>query len=629
MAISSGVEIMAVVSNLTEIIGETQARVPHHPAQRYFDGNRWVDRTYRELWDAIQGAARGLRALGVKPHDCVAVVSKTRPEWVIADYAILLLDAVSVPIYPSTPAEQMAYILNDAQVVLSIVENRALADKLPHGARVVLIDAPDDGVSLAALSRAGEVIRADKTREDLATLVYTSGTTGMPKGVMLTHGNLIANAEALRALMAGEPDMQITADDVALAFLPLSHILERTGHNVLLWQGATLGYARSIDDLADDLLAVRPTVMVAVPRVFEKIYARILGDVSRSLWVRRYVFARALAAGLHRYELLAVGQGVPEWFERRLRFFDRLVFAKVRAAVGGRLRYVIAGGAPLAPDIGRFFFAVGIPVLEGYGLTETAPVLAVNRPPVPRYGTVGKPLPGVSVRIAEDGEILARGPNIMAGYWNRPEDTQAAIVDGWFGTGDLGELTPDGFLRVTDRKRNIIVLSTGKNVAPQGVEQRLILSPLIEQAVVLGDRRKYVSALLYLDPHRVGEWAARHHKSGLDPRVLLKDPDLVAHTLAEVERTTQGLADFERPKRVALLPEPLSEAKGELTPSLKVKLAVVERRYQSMIDRLYGETRDASDLSLSAMRPKAAVGRTLAAIGAGVIVALIIHFVVG
>jgi long-chain acyl-CoA synthetase len=623
-----------MAANLTDIIRETAVRLPDQAAQRYFDGTQWVDRTYRQLWELIQATARGLREMGVKPQDRVAILAKTRPEWVVADYAILLIDAVTVPIYPSSPADQIAYIVEDAGISVAIAENGTLAQKFPPSVRVLIIEATTDFAAqerfaaFESVARPGDSIAPAHTRADLATLVYTSGTTGLPKGVMLTHGNLLANAEAIRSLLNAQLAMHVTTNDVALAFLPLSHILERTGHNVLLWEGATVAYARSTDDLPQDLLEVRPTVMIAVPRVFEKIYARIQGEVSGYHAAKRYLFDRALQAGLARYAALAQDGAVPALLESRARLYDRLVFEKVRAAVGGRLRYVIAGGAPLTADIGRFFFAVGIPVLEGYGLTETAPVLAVNTPPVPKYGTVGRPLPGIEIRIADDGEILARGPSVMSGYWNLEEETQAALENGWLHTGDLGELTPEGYLRVTDRKKYIIVLSTGKNVAPQAVEQRLILSPLIEQAVVLGNRRKYVAALLYLDPGELARWAQQHNKGRLDMPLLLKDPDLMAHVTTEVAHTTADMASFERPKRVAFLPKPLSEERGELTPSLKVKLPVVERNYQRQIDELYSDASDVRELIASGDGPKSTWGRTLAAIAAGVALALIIRFVI-
>lgn len=616
--------------NLTDIIKQTAELLPDHPAQRYWDGSRWIDRSYRDLWLSIQATARGLKALGVAPGDRVGILAQTRPEWVIADYAILLLDAVTVPIFPSSTREQIAYIFEDAGIQWVIVDNDSMREKLPGDGSYLFFDAsPGDACGFAQVAQPGPDIMPVNGRTDLATIVYTSGTTGIPKGVMLTHGNLLANVEAVTEVASRGTAMRMTPEDVALTFLPLSHILERTGHNVLLRHGVTIAYARSVDRMANDLLAVRPTLMVAVPRIFEKIYSRIEHQVQQYSRIKRYVFDLAVKTELQRYEMLIAEQSLPQRLVQRHQRYDRLVFQKVREAVGGRLRFVIAGGAPLTPEIGRFFFAVGIPVLEGYGLTETAPVLAVNFPPVPRYGTVGRPLPGVEVRIAKDGEILVRGPNVFQGYWNMPRETREAMVEGWFLTGDQGELTVDGYLVVNGRKKQLIVLSTGKNVAPQAVEQRLTLSPWIEQAVVLGDRRKYLTALLYLDPDRLAEWAHHAGLASLDTPILLKNPSLMATVLNEVQRTTKDLADFERPKRVAFLTEALSEEHGELTASLKVKLAEVQNRYSLLIDAMYGESVDAQVVSTINRRDPFALGRVVVAVGAGVALALIIRWVAG
>jgi long-chain acyl-CoA synthetase len=613
------------MQNLTEILRDSAERFSDQPAQRFFNGSTWVDRSYRELWEDVQATCRGLLALGVEPGDRVGIMSATRPEWVLADYAILCADAVTVPIYPSSAPEQVRHICEDAGIGWVITENSTLAQKLPDSVRCIVMTGDDaKHRALATLKIAGTPVAPVHGREDLATLVYTSGTTGLSKGVMLTHGNLLANLESIVRIAQDRPLMRMTRADVALSFLPLSHILERTGHNVLLHEGVTIAYARSADDLAEDLLTIRPTLMIAVPRVFEKIYARIVTQVGQYSVLKRSLFEAGVRAGKNYYRQLVSHPQTAEPRPWTLTWYDRLVLQKIRAAIGGRLRYVIAGGAPLSPEIGLFFFAVGIPVLEGYGLTETAPVLTVNVPDWPRYGTVGGALPGVEIAIADDGEILARGPNVFTGYWHLDEETRAALVDGWFHTGDLGELTDDGYLRVTGRKKQLIVLSTGKNVSPQVVEQKLMLSPLIEQAVVLGNHRKFVAALLYLEPGRVRNWAQGRGKADEALLTLASDPDLMAHALEEVRRVTADLAPFEQPKRVALLPEPLSEERGELTPSLKVKQSVVETRYHTMIEALYSDA-DAI-LERQANQSAMQVSRALLAIAVGVGLALIIRF---
>lgn len=613
------------MENLTEIVQLTSERLPDHPAQRYWDGSGWIDRSYKELWETIQSTARGIKALGMNPGDRVGLMAKTRPEWVIADYAILLADLVTVPLYPSVPPEQISHIVEDAGITWVIVDNQRDLGKLPPEVQGLYFDGdPEGSAAFSRLAREGPPVVPQRTRNDLATLVYTSGTTGNPKGASLTHGNLLANVEAIAAIAQDNPGFSMTPFDVALAFLPLSHILERTGHNVLMWHGVTIAYARSTDQLPQDLLSVGPTLMIAVPRVFEKMYARIQDQVSRTGGMKRILFDAAVNMGRQQYHRLTQGKRLSSSVKTWMRLYDYLVFRHVRQALGGRLRFVIAGGAPLSPDIGLFFFSVGIPVLEGYGLTETAPVIAVNRPPLPRYGTVGLPLSGIEIKVADDGEIMARGPNIFLGYWNLEEETQAVLKDGWFHTGDVGRLSPDGYLSVTGRKKQIIVLSTGKNVAPQLVEQKLLLSPWIEQAVVLGNGQKYVMALLYVEPGHLHDWAQKSGKQSLDTPLLLKDGELMAILEAEVDRTTKDLADFERPKRLALLPEALSEEKGELTPSLKVKMSVVERRYAHLI---HGT--DGLPTSAEPRRRASHVASALAAVGTGILVAVIIRLVVG
>ncbi len=617
--------------NLVQRLRETAEHHPDHPAQRYWDGTAWRDRTYHQLWDAVQGIARGLKALGIMPGDRVGLLARTRPEWIIADLAIWCCDAVTVPIYPSIPADQVHYIVEDSGAEWVIAENEALAVKAPHSDRVILIEpGPSESRSFLSLSLDGPPMLPSRGRDDLATLVYTSGTTGLLKGVMLTHGNILSNIEDIALTMSRDSGAEVTPDDVALSFLPLSHILERTTHHFFLGEGAVVAYARSTDDLPDDLLAIRPTLMVSVPRVFEKIYARVQAQVGSYSAFQQRIFRAGVRIGEARYQYFQQGRPVPTWIQQQHRLYDRLVYQKIRQAVGGRLRMVISGGAPLAPEIGLFFFAMGVPVLEGYGLTETAPVLAVNVLPVPRYGTVGRPLSRVQIAIAEDGEILARGPNVTAGYWNLPEDTKEAFQDGWFHTGDVGTLTPDGFLKVTDRKKYLIVLSTGKNVAPQAVEQKLTLSPLIEQAVVLGNRRKFISALLYLDPALVQEWARLNGKANGDYATLLKDPALMAHAMGEVERVSSDLAPFERPKKVRFIPEPLAQETGELTASLKVKLPVVEAKYRQLIDSIYHEGEVPAAAAGSATPGSTHwMPRTLLAVVAGVVLALVIRFVIG
>lgn len=615
--------------NLMQRIVEAANVWPERPAQRFWNGQEWQRRSYRELVDTVQDMARGLRLRGVQAGDRVGLISSTRQEWVLADLAILTLDAVTVPIYPSVPPDQVAYIVEDAGIRLVIAENDRQASKIPPGTEILTIDPSSTGVaSLGSLQESlGAVAVATAQRHDLVTLVYTSGTTGLPKGVRLTHGNILANIEDIDHALQDVSGASVTEQDVVLSFLPLSHILERMTHFFFLGRGVEVAYARSTDLLTEDMPTVKPTIMVSVPRVFEKIYGQVWKRVKSQSPIRQQVFQMAVELGRRRYQQLASGRPISSWMDKLNHLFDGLAFRPIRAAVGGRLRLVISGGAPLASEIGQFFFVVGVPVLEGYGLTETSPVLAVNVPPVPRYGTVGKPLPRVEIAIAEDGEILARGPNISPGYWNRPDETAQAFQDGWFHTGDVGRLTEDGYLRVTDRKKYLLVLSTGKNVAPQSVEQKLLLSPMIDQAVVLGNRRKFVSALLYLDPVRVMAFAQDRGKTS-DYQTLLNDPDLMQFVREEVDQVSRGLAPFEKPKQIRFLPQPLTEEAGDLTPSLKVKLPVVEAKYQSLITAMYAN----GSLDASAVKPPARthwMPGTLLAIVVGVLAALLIRYGMG
>ncbi len=579
--------------NLPSLLLDSAHRFGDQPAQRFKMQSQWRTRTYRELWNEVVTIAHGLQTLGIHDGDRVALIARTRPEWVIADYAILSLGAVTVPIYPSLPKDQAAFILEDSGAKAAFVEDAGQAAKVPARLPGVAMDGHPRGCQSwlwlreTGLMETEEALPHPVRRDHLASLVYTSGTTGSPKGVMLTHGNILANAEGFHALADEHPDMNIGPGDVALSFLPLSHILERMAHAFQLSRGITIAYAESPDTLASDLVETSPTIMVAVPRVFEKVYAKVQEEVSNESPVKRRVFAWAVSTGLRQYRLSLEGRPIPRSLRLQQRAADRLVFSKARQALGGQLRYVISGGAPLARDIGEFFYTMGVTIIEGYGLTETSPVLTVNPLDSPRYGSVGRPLPNVEIAVAEDGEILARGPNVMAGYWNRPEETSEVLKDGWFHTGDIGELTADGRLVITDRKKALLVLSTGKNVAPGLVETRLILSPYIEQAVVVGDRQKFVGALLYLNAEKVLEWAQQHQVALAGYEDVLTHPDLHHFIMGEVERVTAPLAAFERPKRIRFLPHELTESSGELTPSLKIKVPVVLSHYRHLVDDLY------------------------------------------
>jgi long-chain acyl-CoA synthetase len=555
-------------------------------------GMQWL--STKDFFERMRDVSLGLAALGMARGDRVAIVSESRPEWLIADLAILTAGGVTVPVYPTLAAQQARYILRDAGARMAFVSTPAQAEKiqqvrheLPALEAVILIE-PAAGAAGSILTLEDVAARGharlvaewgvakayrDAARAiqpgDLATLIYTSGTTGEPKGVMLTHANLASN------LRSSLDVLRVTQEDAALSFLPLSHAFERMVCYIYLAAGVTIVFAEAIETVARDIVAARPTIMTAVPRLFEKLHARIMEKGSAGSAIQRGLFAWAVRTG-RRGGLL---RGLA----------DRLVLAKIRAGLGGRLRYLVSGSAPLSTEIAEFFRGCGFNIIEGYGLTETSPVLTVNPPAAPRLGTVGRAVPGVELRIAEDGEILARGPNVMAGYYNKPEATAAALDGGWFHTGDIGRLDADGYLTITDRKKDLLVTSGGKKIAPQPIEGRLKASPLVGEAVLIGDRRKYPSALIVPD---FAVLERRLRDLGRPPasrEELAARPEAVALYQELVDTLNRDLAQFERIKRIAILPREFTIESGELTPTLKVKRKVVEERYKDTINSLYGD----------------------------------------
>jgi long-chain acyl-CoA synthetase len=569
---------------------------------RHWSGGAWRVISAAELLDQVRALAAALRELGVAPGDRVGLLSENRPEWAVTDYACLTTRCADVPIYPTLPASQTAYILRDAGAVAVFVSTREQLDKLlavradlPALRHVIAFDPLDLPADVTAFHELLERGRAAASRypnwreealrvtpDDLATIIYTSGTTGEPKGVMLSHGNIASNVAATCQVF------DVRESDECLSLLPLSHIFERmAGHYVMLHAGVVISYARSVETVAQDMLAVRPTLMLAVPRLYEKFYARALEAASRSPITLR-LFRWAKRVGERYADLRLAHAPVPLGLSLQQRVADRLVFAKLRRATGGRLRYFVSGGAPLNPEIARFFFAAGLPVLEGYGLTETSPVISVNTLDRLRLGTVGRPIPGVEVRIAEDGEILTRGPHVMRGYYNRPDDTaQVLDADGWLHTGDIGHLDSDGYLVITDRKKDLIVTAGGKNIAPQPIENRLKTNPFIANAVMLGDRRKFPFVLLVPHFERLAEWARQQGLPDRDPAVLVTRPEVQAKMEMEARKHLRDLAQFEVPKKFIVLERDFSIERGELTPKLSVRRRVVEQHFADRIEQLF------------------------------------------
>jgi len=594
------------IGTLCDILTHLEAHFRKPDLLRYKAAGAWRDIPTEEFAATVRALSLGLQSKGIAKGDRVAILSENRPEWTAFDHAILNLGAVTVPIYSTLLADQIRFILDNSQSKALVLSTQAQLEKvgpilssLPAIQTVVILDPPAQGAPARAvpwtdLLRAGEAAqRADPrrfettrsgiTRQDLASILYTSGTTGDPKGVMLTHGNFASNVDAtLRIIPFSETD-------VTLSFLPLTHVFERMVEFAYLSAGATIAYAESIDAVPQNLLEIRPTVMASVPRLFEKVHARILDSVQTSSFVKRLIFALALKVGGANARAMLAGRKAPLAVRLLHPVTDHLVFVKVRERLGGRLRFLISGGAPLSPEIAEFFHAAGIRILEGYGLTETSPVIAVSTLDRTRIGTVGPIVPGVEVRIAEDGEILVRGPNVMKGYFRDEAATRAAIKDGWFATGDIGLIDPDGFLKITDRKKEVLKTSGGKMVAPQPIENLLKTDRFISQAVLIGDRRKFISALVVPDHAWLESYAKLKGIPYTRVEELLENPRIVDLMRRRIEAKMAGLPSYETIKKFRLLPREMTPESGELTPTLKVKRRVVEKKYASEIESMYRE----------------------------------------
>jgi long-chain acyl-CoA synthetase len=553
---------------------------------------KWIPISSRELYRDVVGTAKSLARWDVHKGDRVAILSENRPEWAVADYATLLLGAVVVPIYPTLTAEQTAHILRDSGariIFVSTIEQMKKVEAIKDQTRLEQIVVMDyvgvpNAVPMHRLmvnqttqrdpdfdARANEI-----KPDDLATIIFTSGTTGMPKGAMLTHGNLAAN---LSVSMARS---NLTPQDVSISFLPLSHVTARHLDYVLFYYGVTLAYCPDFNQLTRFLLEVKPTMFVAVPRVYEKIAHRVRQETASGL--KRAIYEWALKVGrAHRDQVLA-GK-IPSSSAWKLA--NALVYSKIRRGMGGRVTSFISGGAPLGFDLADWYACMGIRILEGYGLTETSPVIAINTPGECKIGTVGKPLPNVQIRIADDGEILVKGPSIFPGYWNMPDETKNAFVDGWFKTGDIGILDQDGFLAITDRKRDLLKTSGGKFIAPQPIEVALKMNPMVGHAVVIGDRRKFASVVISPNFLMLEDWA---QAAGIDYKSregLIADPRTRKMYNDALAVLNAKLAQFETIKKVLLVPDDFTVQTGELTASMKIKRRVIEEKYRSQIDALY------------------------------------------
>lgn len=595
---------MSAPGTLTQLFFDTCDRFAAKPAAlRFKKDGAWHNITYPELSQRVLRFALALRRLGVQKGDRVAILSENRPEWAIADFACLGIGVSDVPLYPTLPANQIRYILGDSGAVAICVSSATqlakileIRGELPALKHIIAFDTDATGpgvMSLADLYASGtaaeaagdgKTFRHDALQvkpDDLATLIYTSGTTGDPKGVMLSHNNIYSNvADAM-------PTLEIGPADSTLSFLPLSHIFERmAGHYAAFGAGSTIAYAESIDTLVVNLGEIHPTIVMSVPRVYEKIYARVLENALHSP-VKKRIFFWAKGVGEEWAERSLNKQPISGGLSLKYAIAKKLVFSKLVARVGGNLHYFVSGGAPLPADIAKFFFAAGLPIYEGYGLTETSPVIAVNNPRKVRLGAVGPVIPNVTVKIAEDGEILVKGPNVMLGYYNKPEATREAIdTEGWFHTGDIG-IIEDGFLKITDRKKDLIVTAGGKNIAPQPIEGLVKKSKFVSNAVMLGDKRQFCIMLIVAQYEHLEPWAKEHNLGWKDHRELIRLPQVVEKMEREVLDQLTELAKYEVPKKILLLEHDFTVESGDLTPTLKVKRRVVEKKYQREIDALY------------------------------------------
>lgn len=570
-------------------------------------GGCYQGTTWAELSDEVKHLALGLIELGIEVGDNVALMCSTRKAWAVADLAILSCGAVNVPIYHTNRQKQILHILQDAAVkVLFLGEKEYLGEvlpvweKLPCLQTIILLTGEVENIdNILSANQVSEIGRhclavlesewrsrwSGLTHDDLASIIYTSGTTGDPKGVMLTHGNFLSDVEACYQAVKVYPS------DRALSFLPLSHVLERTaGYYLMLYSGASIAYAESVDTLALNLQEVKPSIMFSVPRVFEKIFVKVHDSATQGSYVKRQIFYWALATGRkwhleHRRSW---------WMSLKATIAHKLVWRKIQQQLGGNVRAFVSGGAPLLREVGEFFYSFGITILEGYGLTETSPVVAVNRLDSPEFGTVGPLCFNVDVKIADDGEIMIKGPMVMQGYYGKPEETAKVIRDGWFYSGDIGHLNEQGRLVITDRKKDIIVTSGGKNISPQNLECALKLDKYIAEAVVFGNNRKYLGALIVPNFTNLKQYADYKQILFHDHDDLVNHPDIQEFLQRRVSRALQDFPEHEQVRKIGILPQEFSQESGELTATLKTKRRVIEQKYGKMIDAMYSQVADIS-----------------------------------
>lgn len=591
--------------NLGQMWKNRVAKFGEKSCMRFKKDGEWASLSFNDVDRGVNDLACGLLSMGVQRGDRISLLSENRPEWAIMDLACQSLGVILATIYATNTPEQCAYIINNSESKLVVVSNNNQLNKLfdktvdlPAVEQIIIFD-PIAGITdknekvknldeIYELGRQHEhpeklaEIMDQITMDDVATLIYTSGTTGDPKGVMLTHGNFYSNVEDSISVMP------ITPDESFLSFLPLSHSLERmAGHFSALFIGATINYAESIDALRQNLQEVKPTTMVSVPRIYEKFHAALMDNLSKSPKTKQKLFHWAVDVGQKVLDLEMAKKEVPGLLKLQYNLADKLVYSKIKQIMGGKLKFAISGGAPLSPELFGFFYSLGIKIFEGYGLTETTPVVTANTPDSIRQGTVGRVIPGVTVKIADDGEILVKGPNVMKGYWRRPEDTAEALEGGWFHTGDIGELDDDGFLRITDRKKDIIVTAGGKNIAPQNIENMLKMDRFVEQVNIIGDKRKYLTAVIVPAFPELEGWAKGKGLKFADRAELVNLAEVQKLIWESIEKVNGELAKYETIKKFHISSQEFSQENDMLTPTLKVKRKNVNKHFAKDIEQMY------------------------------------------
>ena len=580
--------------SLVDDIVDNAQTAPHRVALSVNRGGAWVGVTSQQFLDQVKAVAKGIVASGVEPGQRVGIMSRTRYDWTVADYAIWYAGGTVVPIYETSSAEQVEWILGDSNAVgvfLESAKNKKVfdevADRIPDCTRAWIFD--DGALDTLATAGAGisdeelERRRATLNPESLATIIYTSGTTGRPKGCMLTHGNFMFEVSNI---VAGMPQLFTVQGASTLLFLPLAHVFGRIIQLGCIHSGTRLGHAPDVKNLLGDLQSFQPTFLLAVPRVFEKVFNSAQQKATAE--GKGNIFNTAAQTAIDYSKSLDTG-GPGFGLKLKHKVFDRLVYGKLRTAMGGKIEWAVSGGAPLGDRLGHFFRGIGVTILEGYGLTETSAATTVNRPDAIRIGTVGQPFPGASVKVAADGELMLAGAQIFKGYWNNPTATAEAIEpDGWFHSGDIGEIDDQGFVKITGRKKELIVTAGGKNVAPAVLEDRLRANWLVSQCMVVGDAQPFIAALVTIDPESFPGWLKQTGKPESSTiESMITDPDLVAEIQKAVDEANKAVSNAEAIKKFTILPTDWTEEGGQLTPSMKLKRNVVMKEYASEVDALY------------------------------------------